>query len=66
MQSVPYQCLKVRLVRSTLQNLISFCDGNNSLLEIADLIEESFEEIYPIATKLIDTGIIEVINEKTQ
>jgi len=50
----------------SMMNLISFCDGNNSLLEIADLIEESFEEIYPIATKLIDTGIIEVINEKTQ
>ena len=50
----------------SMMNLISFCDGSNSLLEIADLIDESFEEIYPIATKLIDTGIIEVINEKTQ
>ena len=50
----------------SMKNLISFCDGSNSLLEIADLIDESFEEIYPIATKLIDTGIIEVINEKTQ
>ena len=49
----------------SMKNLISFCDGSNSLLEIADLIDESFEEIYPIATKLIDTGIIEVINEKT-
>ena len=50
----------------SMMNLISFCDGNNSLLEIADLIDESFEEIYPIATKLIDIGIIEVINETTQ
>ena len=50
----------------SMMNLISFCDGSNSLLEIADLIDESFEEIYPIATKLIDIGIIEVINETTQ
>ncbi len=50
----------------SMMNLISFCDGSRSLLQIADLIDESFEEIYPIAIKLIGFGIIEVINETTQ
>ena len=50
----------------SMMNLISLCDGSISLLQIADIIDESFEEIYPIATKLIGIGIIEVINETTQ
>ena len=55
----------INQIRS-MMHLISFCDGSRSLLQIADLIDESFEEIYPIATKLIGIGIIEVINETTQ
>jgi aminopeptidase-like protein len=52
--------LQVRI----MMNLISFCDGNNSLLEIADLINEPFEKIYHIASSLIDNDIVEIINNK--
>ncbi len=49
-----------------MMNLISFCDGNHSLLEIANIINEPFEEIFPLAVKLIDNGIIEIINKENK
>jgi aminopeptidase-like protein len=46
----------------SMMNLISLCDGENSLLEIAEIIDESFENLYPTAVNLIKNGIIEKIN----
>jgi len=41
-----------------MMNLISYCDGTRSLLEIADLINEPFWELAPIATKLTANGLL--------
>jgi len=37
---------------SSTMNLISYCDGMLSLLEIAELVGEPFWELYAIAEKL--------------
>jgi len=43
-----------------MMNLISCCDGNTSLLEIADLINEPFMELVPLVEKLVDNGLLSV------
>ena len=43
-----------------IMNLISYCDGNTSLLEIADLINEPFMELVPLVEKLVDNGLLSV------
>ena len=47
-----------------MMNLISYCDGQNSLLEIAELIEEPFWELVPIVEKLVDNGLLSVNTTK--
>jgi len=47
-----------------MMNLISYCDGQNSLLEIAELIEEPFWELAPIVEKLVDNGLLSVNTTK--
>ena len=42
----------------TMMNLISYCDGTLTLLEIADLIEEPFWKLLPIIHKLKKHGLI--------
>lgn len=42
----------------TMMNLISYCDGNLTLLEIADLIGEPFWELIPVVKKLITHQIL--------
>lgn len=42
-----------------MMNLISYCDGTLTLLEIADLIREPFWELMPIVEKLVIHGLIE-------
>ena len=44
-------------VRS-MMNLISYCDGTKSLLEISELINEPFWELIPIVNKLIEHGLL--------
>ena len=43
-----------------MMNLISYCDGNKSLLEVADLINEPFMELVPLVEKLVDNGLLSV------
>lgn len=43
-----------------MMNLISCCDRNTSLLEIADLINEPFWELVPVVEKLVDNGLLSV------
>ena len=45
---------------STMKNLISYCDGQNSLLDIAVLIEEPFWELVPIVEKLANNGLLSI------
>jgi aminopeptidase-like protein len=45
---------------NTMMNLISYCDGNTSLLEIGELINEPFWELVPIVEKLVETGVLSV------
>ncbi len=42
-----------------MMNLISFCDGSRTLLEIADLIEEPFWDLKIIVEKLVAHGLLE-------
>ena len=43
----------------TMMNLISYCDGQHSLLKIAELINEPFWGLVPIARKLIEHKLLE-------
>jgi aminopeptidase-like protein len=45
-----------------MMNLISYCDGTLSLLEIANIIEESFWDLFSIANILINENILEIID----
>jgi len=42
----------------TMMNLITYCDGSYSLLEIANLINEPFWELIPIVNKLKANGLL--------
>jgi len=44
-------------VRTTM-NLISYCDGQHSLLEISNLLNEPFWDLIPIVEKMIDNGLL--------
>jgi aminopeptidase-like protein len=44
-----------------MMNLISYCDGKLSLLEIADKINQPVWELYPIIEKLLNNEVIEVV-----
>ena len=43
-----------------MMNLISYCDGTRTLLEIANLIEEPFWELMPIAEKLVEHQLLKL------
>ena len=43
-----------------MMNLISYCDGEKSLLEIADLISVPFWELVEIAEQLLIKGLLEI------
>jgi aminopeptidase-like protein len=45
-------------VRS-MMNMLSYCDGNKSLLEIAELIDKPFWELFPLADKLIKQDLLQ-------
>jgi len=42
-----------------MMNLISYCDGSRTLLEIANLIEEPFWDLMVIVEKLVDHRLLE-------
>ena len=43
-----------------IRHFISFCDGQKSVLEIADLLDEPFWKLWPIVEKLVDNGLLSV------
>ena len=43
-----------------MMNLITYFDGNRTLLEIANLIEEPFWELMPIAEKLVEHQLLKL------
>ena len=47
-----------------MMHLISYCDGNTSLLEIADLINEPFWELVPLVEKLVANNVLSVIKNE--
>jgi len=47
-----------RQVRA-MMNMLSYCDGQNSLLDIAELIDEPFWELFPLADKLIKQDLLQ-------
>jgi len=45
----------------TMMNILTYCDGDLSLLEIAELIDEPFWELVPIMEKLIEHGLLSIV-----
>src|SRR5262249_11300513 len=52
-------------LRATM-NLIAFCDGTRTLLEIADVIGEPFWELVPIVEELIEHQVLKRLPVKVQ
>jgi len=46
-----------------MMNLISYCDGERTLLEIADIIDEPFVKLLEILNPLVSSGLIEEIRD---
>ena len=47
-----------------MMNMLSYCDGQNSLLDIAELIDEPFWELTPIADQLIENDLLQKLEKK--
>ena len=45
----------------TMMNMLSYCDGQNSLLDIAELIDEPFWEVVPLADRLIEQDLLQKV-----
>jgi aminopeptidase-like protein len=43
-----------------IRHFISFCDGQKSVLEIAELLDEPFWKLGPIVERLVDNGLLSV------
>jgi aminopeptidase-like protein len=43
-----------------MMNLLSYCDGKRSLLDIADLIDQPIWELAPLLEPLVEAGLVEV------
>jgi aminopeptidase-like protein len=52
-------------VRS-MMNMLSYCDGNKSLLEIAELIDEPFWGLTTIADQLIENDLLQKLEKKRE
>lgn len=50
----------------TMMNLLSYCDGKHSILEIAELIEEPFWELTPIVDQLIENDLLQKLEKKRE
>jgi aminopeptidase-like protein len=48
----------------TMMNMLSYCDGHHSLLEIAELIDEPFWELTPIADQLIEKDLLQKLGKE--
>jgi aminopeptidase-like protein len=47
-----------------MMDLISYCDGNTTLMEIAELINEPFWELVPLVEKLVANNVLSVIKNE--
>lgn len=45
-----------------MMNMISYCDGEHSLLDIAELLNVPFKELQYLALPLINNGLLEVVS----
>ena len=45
----------------TMMNILTYCEGDHTLLEIAELIDEPFWELVPIMKKLIEHGLLSIV-----
>ena len=45
-------------------DILSYSDGKMTILEIANAINESFNDIYPIVDKLVQEGLLTTIYEQ--
>ena len=48
----------------TKMNLLSYCDGKHSILEIAELIDEPFWEVLPLADRFIEQDLLQKVVRK--
>ena len=58
-----YPTLSTKTVKKEFflsKHLISYCDGQKSVIEIAELLDEPFWELWPIVEKLIAHGLLSV------
>ena len=54
-----------RQVRA-MMNMLSYCDGQNSLLDIAELIDEPFWGLTTIADQLIENDLLQKLEKKRE
>ena len=43
---------------TTMMDLIAYCDGNNDLIEISNIIGKPISELIPISEKLVNQGLL--------
>ena len=48
----------------TMMNMLSYCDGQHSLLEIAELIDEPFWELTTIVNQLIEKDLLQKLGKE--
>ena len=49
----------------TMMNMLTYCDGDHTLLEIAELIDKPFWELVPIMKKLIEQGLLSIVMKES-
>ena len=49
-----------------MMNMLSYCDGNKSLLEIAELIDEPFWGLTLIADQLIENDLLQKLEKERE
>ena len=50
----------------TMMNILSYCDGNKSLLEIAELLNKPFWELTPIIVTLLEHELLQKLEKKRE
>ena len=50
----------------TMMNILSYCDGNKSLLEIAELLDKPFWELTPIIETLLEHELLQKLEKKRE
>ena len=50
----------------TMMNILSYCDGNKSLLEIAELLNKPFWELTPIIVTLLEHELLQKLEKEVE